>query len=405
MISSAVLFKFILVKVRAKRRIIMNKKLLATIIGSATVIGLLPTTVMAANDLETNFTIKKIVEKDQNAMTPQAETFEFVLKDEGNMNKSPIDYGITILDNLTVASTGEGTYEKRINTKVDQTKINEANGWKPIVSAGTGQVTSINKSFLITEKNDEKDGWTYSNSEYGVTFKYFPDNGTLICEVNTPGTDAIHGSAEFTNKYLKQAPVIKTTEIPFTITVEQGGNVAPGNQEFELEIFDIGNSNTSEYKDVTYTSAVETNGKGDYTAKLMLTGPENQLEQFVSEGFYVREKDTKATNWTYSDAVWFVKPEVNKTNIYPTTLKNSANGNYYEVDYNAMADKMSFVNIYTENKVAKPTETNAPTKSEKYVSPKTGDNNMLGLWISLICISGGAVTGTIFYSRKKKGVK
>ena len=138
----------------------MNKKLLATIIGSATVIGLLPTTVMAANDLETNFTIKKIVEKDQNAMTPQAETFEFVLKDEGNTNKSPIDYGITILDNLTVASTGEGTYEKRINTKVDQTKINEANGWKPIVSAGTGQVTSINKSFLITEKNDGKDGWT-----------------------------------------------------------------------------------------------------------------------------------------------------------------------------------------------------------------------------------------------------
>ena len=161
--------------------------------------------------------------------------------------------------------------------------------------------------------------------------------------------------------------------------MEQGGNVAPGNQEFELEIFDIGNSNTSEYKDVTYTSTVETNGKGDYTAKLMLTGPENQLEQFVSEGFYVREKDTKATNWTYSDAVWFVKPEVNKTNIYPTTLKNRANGNYYEVDYNAMADKMSFVNIYTENKVAKPTETNAPTKSEKYVSPKTGDNNMLGL--------------------------
>ena len=90
----------------------MNNKLLATIIGSATVIGLLPTTVMAANDLETNFTIKKIVEKDQNAMPPQAETFEFVLKDEGNTNKSPIDYGITILDNLTVASTGEGTYKK-----------------------------------------------------------------------------------------------------------------------------------------------------------------------------------------------------------------------------------------------------------------------------------------------------
>lgn len=41
----------------------MNKKLLATIIGSATVIGLLPTTVMASNDLETNFTIKKLLKK------------------------------------------------------------------------------------------------------------------------------------------------------------------------------------------------------------------------------------------------------------------------------------------------------------------------------------------------------
>ena len=46
-------------------------------------------------------------------MTPTAETFEFVLKDEGNTNKSPIDYGITIIDNLTVASAGEGTYEKK----------------------------------------------------------------------------------------------------------------------------------------------------------------------------------------------------------------------------------------------------------------------------------------------------
>ena len=34
--------------------------------------------------------------------------------------------------------------------------------------------------------------------------------------------------------------------------------------------------------------------------------------------------------------------------------------------------------------------------------PKTGDNSMICLWIALLFVSGGAVTGTTLYSRKKK---
>ncbi len=97
-----------------------------------------------------------------------------------------------------------------------------------------------------------------------------------------------------------------TYGLPFTKTVKQGGSVAPGQETFSLEIFDIGNGNANEYKDVTYTASVKTNGAGDYEGVLTITGPASQVRQMVSEGFFVREVKGSAANWTYSDAVWRV---------------------------------------------------------------------------------------------------
>ena len=53
----------------------------------------------------------------------------------------------------------------------------------------------------------------------------------------------------FENVYTFDDPVIKV-EIPFTKTVKQGGTNAPNKQTFKLEIFDVGNGNADNYKDV-----------------------------------------------------------------------------------------------------------------------------------------------------------
>ena len=204
-------------------------------------------------------------------------------------------------------------------------------------------------------------------------------------------------------------PALETVkvEIPFTVTVKQGGNVAPGKQTFELEIFEILNRNANEYSDVTVTASVETNGKGNYTANLVIKGSEEQVNAMICEGFYVREKNTGIANWEYSDAVWYVNPNINGGyDICPAVLKTSDNGDYYEPDMENAAEKMTFVNTYTENKTVTPEDTKPEdTKPEDTKSPQTGDNSNMILWIALLFVSGGVLAGTTLYSRKRKSVK
>ena len=46
-----------------------------------------------------------------------------------------------------------------------------------------------------------------------------------------------------------------------------------------------------------------------------------------------------------------------------------------------------------------PTQTNPCTGAE---SPKTGDNNNLMLWIALLFISGGVLTGVMVFDKRKR---
>lgn len=180
-----------------------------------------------------------------------------------------------------------------------------------------------------------------------------------------------------------------TVELPFTVTVKQGGNVAPGKQAFELELFNIGNSNESEYADVKITATVETNGKGDYTARLAISGSEEQVNALISEGFYVREKNTKAEGWTYSDAVWHVVFEDSIPTVYPTTMETTDNGVNYEDGEAVENNTMTFVNTYTVNETPKPTPD----------TPKTGDN---GATVWLIALPVAALAATAVVIGKKK---
>lgn len=376
----------------------MKKKLLALLLCLVMAVGILPASVMAeevdSRNPEVQFTIVKKVEKADNAATPPAEVFEFVLKDTADEEKSLGDYGITLLDDLKIETNGVGVYQNTVRAKIDVTKVTENDGWQAIIPTGSQTVSSYYKTFHIVEKNDGEDGWKYSTAKYAVTFRFDCDARTMTCGVYEIGNDVSFRAAEFTNTYTKQAPAPKTVEIPFTVTVKQGGNVAPGKQTFELETFGVGNSNANEYADVKVTASVETDGVKDYDGKLTITGPEDQVEQFTCEGFYVREKNTKAANWEYSDAVWYVTPNIDGGyDICPAELKTSDNGDYYDPDREKVAEKMTFINTYTENQTVTP---------EEPKSPKTGDNNRMILWMALLFVSGGVVVGATAYSRKKK---
>lgn len=169
-----------------------------------------------------------------------------------------------------------------------------------------------------------------------------------------------------------------------------GGNTAPGKTDFTLEIFDVGNSNTSEYKDVTYTAVVTTKGVGNYDGKLIISGPTKQVRQFVCEGFSVREVNDNLPRWTYSDAVWYVLPGeaedengIPKMNIYSTR-----NGE------GAAEDQMTFVNTYKRN------STNKTTTPEKPISsPKTFDTGVALYGVSALL----SLSGTALLIKRKNG--
>ena len=191
-----------------------------------------------------------------------------------------------------------------------------------------------------------------------------------------------------------------TCEIPFTKTVKLGGNTAPGKTDFTLEIFDIGNSNKGEYKDVTCTAAVTTNGAGSYDGKLVISGPKNQVKEFVREGFYVREVNNNLSGWTYSDAVWHVWPSreaedengIPKMNIYST-----GNGE------GAAVEQMTFENTYTYNHTTharRPAEQpNTPETETAITAPKTFDAGVALYGVSALL----SLTGTALVIKRKNG--
>lgn len=386
----------------------MKKKLFAILLCLVMCVGILPNIVRADGDEEglitQQFIITKTVKKTENAVTPPAETFEFNLEDTAQEKKSLDFYGITLLNDLKISTNGVGSYDTTVNVQINQRQINENNGWNPVIPVGSQTISYYSKTFHITEKNDGKDGWEYCSEgyeAYAVTFKYDCNTDEMTCTIHERGNDVTFRNANFTNTYTNQVQVMKTIEIPFIVTVKQGGNVAPGKQKFELEVFDIGNSNTEEYADVTVTASVETNGKGDFTGTMSINGPVNQVEQFTGEGFYVREKNTNAANWKYSDAIWFVMgtgsiAEMNYT-IYPAELKTSDNGDYYDYDMENPTEAMNFINIYTENKSVDSEKPSNPPKTEE---PQTGDSHNMILWIALLFISSVSMAGTTVFLKK-----
>ena len=366
-----------------------RKTLFALLLALVMTLGL-AATAWAADVVPTDtsileLTITKMVEQTGD-VAPPAETFTFVLEDVVNKGETKRDlayYGIELLDDLTISTAaGTDTFVKTIKFKLPAPEF-VVQHWNPSRNQGNDEIVRYRKVFLLTEQNDGKAGWVYSNKSYELVFTYDIKDGDMDLDVYL--YEDVRESAKFTNTYTEN---LTTVEIPFTKTVKLGGNRVPGKTDFTLEIFKVGNGNKEEYKDVTYTAVVTTNGADDYDGKLIISGPEEQVRQYINKGIYVREVNGGARGWTYSTAEWYVdfsSREDQDGKPLPTIHPYDVQGDPVE--------KMTFVNIYTRN-------TSYTTPDEKPISsPKTFDAGVALYGVSALL----SLTGTALLIKRKNG--
>lgn len=390
-----------------------TKRLLSILLCLVLMIGMLPTMALAEewgrvpSDSKTDtfeyadrildvLIVKHVRQNGTEA--PPAETFEFEVEDTAKGEKHPLSYYGIGVEDLKLSTNGVNDVEKTLRFRVPTKKDYTAYHWDAVTKSGTDTVAWYSKTFLLKEKNDGKPGWTYSTEDYALTFWYDIEHNSMELNLHQPGNDVYYRTAEFTNTYSSTS-----YELPFTKTVKQGGNTAPGKETFALEIFDVGVSSMEAHAKDLYTATVTTKGAGTYDGKLIISGPADQVEALLCEGFYVREKDRGADHWTYDDAVWHIKPQYEQTSgqtvvnvplvstntpleatvmnyqlaIYPTTKMKGANGIYYE-DSETAVEKMTFTNTYTyDAEVIPPAATITANTTDTQGKPLTGASFVL----------------------------
>ena len=221
-----------------------------------------------------------------------------------------------------------------------------------------------------------------------------------------------------------------TLTIPYKTTVVQAGNVKPGKTTFNLEFINgdgtpmnIGEEGS--FENVKVKASVTTNGAGNYSAKMTITGTFKQLNDLLGEGAYVRQIDAGKEGWKYDDAVWALFMKKNSGNedgeiaemavsdgtdadgsagysavIYPTT--------YEDKEYSIVwtPSDMSFENVYdvstdVEYDGTEGGDSNKDSGSDADKSSKTGDDTNLALLFALIGLSAAGLVGTGVYGRRK----
>lgn len=359
-------------------------KLLSILLCLVMVLGMLPITAQAEElgkvpgssdtntyekaDIKVEISVVKHVQQ-TGTETPPAETFEFEVEDTANGEKHPLSYYGIGVEELKLSTNGVNDVEKTFYFNVPRATDYAADyHWNAVTKSGTDTVAWYSKTFLLKEKNDGKPGWSYSTADYALTFWYDIEYHSMDLRLHQTGNDVYYDKAEFTNTYNGTS-----YELPFTKTVKLGGNTAPGRETFELEIFNVGNSNLTNYGNL-YTAVVTTNGAGVYESALVISGPADQVEALVCEGFYVREKNAGTANWTYDDAVWHILPKRTDTeggyisvdtdaplvNNQPADTQPETDANEYRlvihyVDSETTAEKMTFTNTYTYHTSVIPT--------------------------------------------------
>ena len=244
--------------------------------------------------------------------------------------------------------------------------------------------------------------------------------GTTIDLIEHDGVEQAKGFLHlYKNIHFTTGEKSVTYSFPFTKVVKKGGDIAPGKQEFELEIFNVGVGQIDDYADVTVTASVATNGVGEYEGLLTIKGPKSQVRDITCEGFCVREKNTGVANWTYSDTVYQIfcheytiatdaqSATQSSYEIFPVKLVETDNGAFYEKTQDTPVASMTFENIYTEKAAPaegdkpdtgkKPAATTKPAGKKKTTAgkiPSTGDSSAPAMeCAALLAIAGVLAIG------------
>ena len=263
------------------------------------------------------------------------------------------------------------------------------------------------------------------DDDFALTYAMAVDSeGTSIDLIEHDGAEQAKGFLHlYKNIHFITGEKTVTYSLPFTKVVKKGGDIAPGKQEFELEIFDVGVGQIEDYSDVTITATVATNGEGEYESALTIQSPKKQVDNITCEGFCVREKNTGIANWTYSDAVYQIFCNDGATDnqgtaqpsfeVFPVELVATDNGEFFEKTQDSPVDVMTFENVYTEKTApaedTKPTEGSDPNASNKSdagdkpaaATPHTGDGNAPIVAIAALLIAASALFASALRMKKR----
>ena len=259
------------------------------------------------------------------------------------------------------------------------------------------------------------------NADFDLTQAVAVDSeGATIDLIEHDGAEQAKGFLHlYKNIHFTTGEKSVSYSFPFTKVVKKGGDIAPGKQEVELEIFNVGVGKIEDYAGVTVTATVVTDGEKEYEGLLTITGPKSQVRDVTCEGFCVREKNTGVANWTYSDAVYQIfcheytiaadaqSATQSSYEIFPVKLVETENGVFYEKTQDTPVTSMTFENVYTENAAPaegdkpdpdkKPADTTKPAGKKKTTAgkiPSTGDSNTLAMeCAALLAIAGVLAVG------------
>ena len=357
-----------------------TKRLVALLLCCVMVLVMLPVTALAATADETpmpfSFEVDKTVVKGGDAV-PGQETFTFELvygaiveNDQHSVvfitpdySVTPADCGIAFTTN-TITTNGAGEQTFALGGTVDPTKVSTEYHWQS--STGNDSVPKWIITFRLTEKNDGKAGWTYSDAERYLTIMVIRNEVTA--EVHMLGNDVYDNN--FENIYTAYSFTVEKTDVD--------GNPLAG------AVFSL--TGTGDFGGRAYNAVSDENGiatfsvpEGNYVLAEK-TAPDGYVKSNETYTLAVRsDNDHTALDWGGEPGVYF----------YDENEPDYSNYKYLRYE------QVTFVN----EKIAVPANPNTDTLDDV---PQTGDNSNMILWIVLLLASGFGVAGAVVYSKRKR---
>ena len=359
---------------KSKRKLLLSLLLCCTM-----VLGIFTVTASAAtadpNPQPFSFEVDKSVVKGGDA-APGEETFTFELE-YGTVGENEqhsvvfipddsvtlADCGIAFTTN-TITTNGAGEQTFTLGGTVDPTKVDAAHHWQS--SSGNDEVPKWIMTLRLTEKNDGKAGWTYSDAERYLTIMV--KGNEVYTDVHILGNDVSDNNYE--NIYTAYSFTVKKTDAD--------GNPLAG------AVFSLTGTDSTvvqSFEAISGADGIATFNvpEGNYTLAEK-TAPDGYVKSNETYTLAVRsDNDHTALDWGGEPGVYF----------YDENEPDYSNYKYLRYE------QVTFVN----EKIAVPANPNTDTLDDV---PQTGDNSNMILWIVLLLASGFGVAGAVVYSKRKR---